>query len=72
MHSFQAGFIERQPITQNLLRTVRLLGEYKGKEELHPAPAASGRSTRMSWPRPGRALAEEIGTLHINYVLKPS
>lgn len=34
MKSFEAGFIERQPITQNLLRTVRLLGEYKGKEEL--------------------------------------
>lgn len=34
MKSFEAGFIERQPITQKLLQTVRLLGEYKGKEEL--------------------------------------
>ena len=34
MKSFEPGFIEGQPITQNLLRTVRLLGEYKGKEEL--------------------------------------
>jgi Fic family protein len=34
MKSFEPGFIESQPITQNLLRTVRLLGEYKGKEEL--------------------------------------
>ncbi|MHB1007012.1 MAG: Fic family protein [Chloroflexota bacterium] len=34
MRSFAPGFIERQPITQNLLRTVRLLGEYKGKETL--------------------------------------
>src|SRR2546428_6921850 len=34
MKSFESGFIESQPITQNLLRTVRLLGEYKGKEEL--------------------------------------
>jgi Fic family protein len=34
MKSFEPGFIERQPITQNLLRTVRLLGEYKGREEL--------------------------------------
>jgi Fic family protein len=34
MKSFEAGFIERQPITHNLLQTVRVLGEYKGKEEL--------------------------------------
>jgi hypothetical protein len=34
MRSFAPGFIERQPITQNLLRTVRLLGEFKGKETL--------------------------------------
>ena len=34
MKSFEPGFIESQPITQNLLQTVRLLGEYKGKEEL--------------------------------------
>lgn len=34
MKSFEANFIERQPITQKLLQTVRLLGEYKGKEEL--------------------------------------
>src|SRR6266545_6704418 len=34
MKSFKLGFIESQPITQNLLRTGRLLGEYKGKEEL--------------------------------------
>ena len=34
MQSFEAGFIERQPITQNLLRTIRLIGEYKGKQEL--------------------------------------
>lgn len=35
MPSFSPGFIERQPITQNILRTVRLLGEYKGKETLY-------------------------------------
>ncbi len=34
MRSFAPGFIERQPITQGILRTVRLLGEYKGKETL--------------------------------------
>jgi Fic family protein len=34
MNSFASGFIERQPIPQNLLRTIRLLGEFKGKEEV--------------------------------------
>ncbi|QLE55762.1 Fic family protein [Nostoc sp. TCL26-01] len=34
MQSFELNFIERQPINQNLLRTVRLIGEYKGKQEL--------------------------------------
>lgn len=34
MQSFELDFIERQSITQNLLRTVRLIGEYKGKQEL--------------------------------------
>jgi hypothetical protein len=34
MQSFEPGFIERQPITQNILRTIRLIGEYKGKQEL--------------------------------------
>ena len=34
MKSFELGLIERQQITQNLLRTIRLIGEYKGKQEL--------------------------------------
>lgn len=34
MNSFAPGFIERQPISLELLRTVRLLGEYKGKQDL--------------------------------------
>ena len=34
MNSFEPDLIERQPITQNLLRTIRLIGEYKGKQEL--------------------------------------
>ncbi|PZV12557.1 MAG: cell filamentation protein Fic [Leptolyngbya sp.] len=34
MKSFEPGFIESQPITQNLLQTIRLIGEYKGKQEL--------------------------------------
>jgi Fic family protein len=34
MKSFEPGFIARQPISQELLQTVRLIGEYKGKQEL--------------------------------------
>ncbi len=34
MNSFEKLYIERLPITQNLLRTVRPLGEFKGKQEL--------------------------------------
>lgn len=33
-NSFAPGFIERQPFSQGLLQTVRLLGEFKGKQEL--------------------------------------
>lgn len=34
MKSFESRHLAQQPITQNLLQTVRLLGEYKGKELL--------------------------------------
>ena len=34
MKSFAPGFLEKQRIPQNLLRTIRLLGEYKGKEDV--------------------------------------
>lgn len=34
MNSFAPGFLERLPVSQNLLRTVRLLGEFKGREAL--------------------------------------
>jgi len=34
MKSFEPGFLERQPITPELVRTIRLLGEYMGKEDL--------------------------------------
>jgi len=34
MHSFESGFLEKQPIPHSLLRTIRLLGEYRGKEAL--------------------------------------
>ncbi|MBI4774227.1 MAG: Fic family protein [Deltaproteobacteria bacterium] len=34
MHSFESGFLEKQPIPHSLLRTIRLLGEYLGKEAL--------------------------------------
>lgn len=34
MKSFENRYLAHQPITQNLLQTVRLLGEYKGKEQV--------------------------------------
>lgn len=34
MKSFNPGFLEKQPITQNLLQTIRRLAEYKGKQDL--------------------------------------
>lgn len=34
MKSFETGFLEKQRIPQNLLRTIRVLGEYKGKEDV--------------------------------------
>lgn len=34
MKSFEPGILEKQRISQNLLRTIRLLGEYKGREEV--------------------------------------
>jgi len=34
MNSFHQGFLEKQAISQQLLQTVRLIGEYKGKQEL--------------------------------------
>lgn len=33
-YSFTDGFVERQPLSQVLVQTVRLLGEFKGKQEL--------------------------------------
>jgi hypothetical protein len=34
MLSFEEGFIESQQLNQRLLQTIRLVGEYKGKQEL--------------------------------------
>lgn len=34
MHSLESGFLEKQPIPHSLLRAIRLLGEYRGKEAL--------------------------------------
>lgn len=35
MRSLEPGFIESQPITQSLLQTIRLIGEYRGKQDLY-------------------------------------
>jgi Fic family protein len=34
MNSFKSDFLEKQPISHSFLRTIRLLGEYRGKEAL--------------------------------------
>jgi Fic family protein len=35
MHSFEYGYLLEQPISQNLLMTVRALGEYRGRQNLY-------------------------------------
>jgi Fic family protein len=35
MNSFLNNYLEKMPATQNILRSVRLLGEYKGKQDLY-------------------------------------
>src|SRR6476469_897346 len=45
MQSFEAGFIEGQPITQRLLQTMCLIGEYKGKQELFREQAPQSLET---------------------------
>lgn len=39
MQSFEQTFFNQQPITQKLLQTIRLIGEYKGKQELYKQQA---------------------------------
>ncbi len=39
MKSFEQTFLTQQPITQKLLQTIRLLGEYIGKQELYKQQA---------------------------------
>lgn len=45
MKSFTQGFIEKQPVDQSLVRTVRLLGEYKGRQELFKQQAPQALDT---------------------------
>ena len=60
MKSFEQGFIEQQPINQRLLQTIRLIGEYKGKQELFKEQAPQVLETlrqaaviqRSRWDRP--------------------
>jgi Fic family protein len=35
MRSFSPGFIERQPLSQGILQTIRQLGEFKGRQQLY-------------------------------------
>ncbi|MGE5542614.1 MAG: Fic family protein, partial [Bacillota bacterium] len=32
LRSFEPGFIARQPVTQEIIKTIRIVGEYKGKQ----------------------------------------
>jgi Fic family protein len=34
LHSFESAFLDKQPLSHAFLRTIRLLGEYRGKETL--------------------------------------
>ena len=34
MKSFESNYLEKHPLPHSLLRTIRLLGEYRGKESL--------------------------------------
>ncbi|MEG4395148.1 hypothetical protein [Microcoleus sp. BROC3] len=45
MLSFESGFIETQQLNQRLLQTIRLFGEYKGKQELFKQQAPQVLST---------------------------
>ena len=45
MKSFSPEFIENQPISQGLLRTIRLLGEFKGRQELFQQQAPQALET---------------------------
>jgi hypothetical protein len=35
MKSFEPGFLENHPITHNLVQTIRLIAEFKGKQDLY-------------------------------------
>jgi Fic family protein len=79
MKSFEPGFIERQTISHALLRTVRLIGEYKGKQDLYreQSPqvletlqqAAAIQSTESSNRIEGvtAGYRDVLGTIHVNY-----
>lgn len=56
MKSFDSGLLECQPITQNLLRTIRLIGEYKGKQELFKGvyDILFKQLTDISWVKQGQ------------------
>jgi len=35
MKSFNSEYLQKQPITHNLLQTIRRIAEYKGKQDLY-------------------------------------
>jgi hypothetical protein len=45
MKSFASGVFDRQPIGQSLLQTIRLLGEYQGRQDLFTRQSPQVRRT---------------------------
>jgi hypothetical protein len=59
MHSFESEFLEKQSIPRSLLRTVRILGEHRGKEALFMRETPQVRHGGMSVPRQGCYMGEK-------------
>ena len=59
MNSFDPGFIEKQRIPQNLLRTIRLLGESKGKEEVFKQQSPQVKDVERRLPGTSKARTQD-------------
>ena len=64
MYSFASEFLEKQPIPHSLLRTVRIIGEYRGKEALFMRQTPQARHGRMSAPQQGGCYMGEKGIMN--------
>lgn len=64
MHSFESEFLEKQSIPHLLLRTVRIIGEYRGKEALFMRQTPQASHGRMSAPQQGGCYMGEKGIMN--------